>query len=140
MAINSKIGAMPTDPEHPYEITVLAVDDDPFILDLLARSLAARNLHVLTTSDPESVAGLAVAEKPRLIISDIAMPGIDGLTLLRSLKDNPDTRDIPVILLTSSRDPKDMQEGLNAGAEAYLVKPIEWETSWPKIQAILLRT
>src|SRR5713101_6792672 len=92
-----------------YEITVLAVDDDPFILDLVSRYLAGRGLRVMTTTDPEKVRALAVEEKPRLIISDIAMPGMNGLTLLKRLKEDPATRDVPVILLTSSLNPKDMQ-------------------------------
>jgi two-component system, sensor histidine kinase and response regulator len=81
-----------------------------------------------------------VERKPRLIISDIAMPGMDGLTLLKALKADAATRDIPLILLTSSHNPEDIQEGLNSGAEAYLVKPIDWDSSWPKIQAILMRS
>jgi adenylate cyclase len=126
--------------EKPYAHTVLAVDDDPFILDTVARYLTKMGLRVLTTTDPESAVATASKEKPGLILSDIAMPGLDGLSLLKTLKETVATRDIPVILLTSSKDPRDMQEGLNAGAEAYLSKPIEWERSWPKIQAILLRS
>jgi CheY-like chemotaxis protein len=95
---------------------------------------------VITTTDPERVIDLAEQEHPRLIISDIAMPGLNGLSLLKQLKNNPATRDIPLILLTSSRDMNDVQEGLSSGAEAYLVKPIDWDLSWPKIQAILLRS
>ncbi len=125
--------------EHTYKITVLAVDDDPFILDTLVKYLTLRHLNVISTTDPETVVALATKEQPRLIISDIAMPGIDGLTLLKALKEDPQTSAIPLILLTSSRNPDDMQEGLNAGAEAYLIKPIDWDISWPKIQAILLR-
>jgi CheY-like chemotaxis protein len=123
-----------------YAHTVLAVDDDPFILDAVARYLMRMGLRVVTTTDPETVLSLAQKEKPNLIISDIAMPGMDGLTLLKTLKETPATRDIPVILLTSSRSADDVQEGLSTGAEAYLSKPIEWERSWPKIQAILLRS
>lgn len=123
-----------------YAYTVLAVDDDPFILDTVAKYLTVRELRVVTTTDPEKVMDLAQQERPRLIISDIAMPGLNGLSLLKQLKENPATRDIPLILLTSSRDMNDVQEGLNSGAEAYLVKPIDWDSSWPKIQAILLRS
>ena len=122
-----------------YKLTVLVVDDDPFILETVAKYLALRDLNVISTTDPESVLSLTIEEKPRLIISDIAMPGMDGLTLLRTLKGNPDTSDVPVILLTSSHSAADMQDGLNAGADAYLLKPIDWTLSWPKIQTILMR-
>ncbi|OGR90080.1 MAG: hypothetical protein A2992_02880 [Elusimicrobia bacterium RIFCSPLOWO2_01_FULL_59_12] len=124
----------------PYAYTVLAVDDDAAILDLIGRNLTARGLRVITTTDPEKVPALAAQEKPRLILSDIAMPGLDGLTLLKTLKASPATRDIPLILLTSSRAAEDIEDGLNSGAEAYLVKPIDWESAWPKIQAILMRS
>ena len=117
----------------PYAYTVLAVDDDAAILDLIGRNLTARGLRVITTTDPEKVPAL-------LILSDIAMPGLDGLTLLKTLKASPATRDIPLILLTSSRAAEDIEDGLNSGAEAYLVKPIDWESAWPKIQAILMRS
>jgi CheY-like chemotaxis protein len=123
-----------------FNYTVLVVDDDAAMLDLMTRYLSSQNLRVISTSDPETVIARATAEKPRLIVSDIAMPGMDGLTLLKALKENPDTRDIPLILLTSSRDSQDVQQGLDSGAEAYLVKPIDWKTAWPKIQAILLRS
>jgi CheY-like chemotaxis protein len=123
-----------------YKMTVLTVDDDPFILDSVSKYLTARGLRVVSTTDPESVVSLASKEKPRLIISDIAMPGMDGLALLNVLKTEPATRDIPLILLTSSKNAADIQEGLNAGAEAYLVKPIDWVQSWPKIQTILMRS
>jgi CheY-like chemotaxis protein len=127
-------------PSTSYSITVLTVDDDPSILDVLSRLLASKNLRVISTTDPEKVLSLAKEEQPRLIISDIAMPGMDGLSLLKRLKEDAATRDIPLILLTSSMDPKDMQEGLDSGAEAYIPKPIDWDISWPKIQAILMRS
>ena len=123
-----------------YQYTVITVDDDPVMLDVVGRYLTGRGLRVLQTTDPENVIPLALKEKPRLIISDIAMPGLDGLTLLTRLKENTETANIPVILLTSSKDPADMERGLDTGAEAYLVKPIDWDQCWPKIQAIIMRS
>jgi CheY-like chemotaxis protein len=126
--------------ERPYSYLVFAVDDDPSILDVISKYLTDKGLRVITTTDPESVIPTALKEKPRLIISDIHMPGMTGLTLLKSLKANKSTQDIPLVFLTSSKDGDDVREGLNSGAEAYLVKPIDWDLSWPKIQAILLRS
>ena len=119
---------------------IVAVDDDPYILDMVARFLKSKGCRVVGTTDPENVVALAIAEKPHLIISDIAMPGIDGLTLLKQLKLNPETRHIPLVLLTSSSRMDDVQEGLSTGAEAFLHKPVEWERDWPKLQAILVRS
>jgi DNA-binding response OmpR family regulator len=125
-------------PSSPY--TVLAVDDDPAIIDIVTKYLARQNIRVISTTDPEMVPALIAQEHPRLIISDIAMPGMTGLQLLQKLKADPATQEIPFILLTSSRTGDDVREGLDSGAEAYLVKPLDWEQSWPKIQAILLRS
>jgi CheY-like chemotaxis protein len=123
-----------------YTHTVLAVDDDPFILDLVEKFLSSHNLRVIKTTDPETALTLVTQQKPQLVISDIAMPGMSGLELLKKLKADPATAEIPLILLTSSKSGNDVRDGLNSGAEAYLVKPIEWDTAWPKIQAILLRS
>lgn len=119
---------------------VLAVDDDPFILDYVTRFLTGKGCQVVSTTDPESVLTLAEEKKPHLIISDIAMPGMDGLSLLKLLKENPHTQAIPLVLLTSSSRLDDVNEGLSNGAEAYLRKPVDWERDWPKLQTILLET
>lgn len=119
---------------------ILAVDDDPFILDYLTRFFTTKGCKVVSTTDPEGVLDLAEKEKPHLIISDIAMPGMDGLSLLKLLKENPHTQAIPLVLLTSSSRLDDVNEGLSSGAEAYLRKPIDWERDWPKLQTILLET
>src|SRR5262245_46406677 len=92
-------------------ITILTVDDDPSMVDVVSRYLIARGYRVVSTTDPEKVLALAEKEKPRLIISDINMPGLDGLSLLKNLKDHPATRDIPLILLTSSQKMDDVQDG-----------------------------
>ncbi len=117
---------------------ILAVDDDPFILDYVSRFLKSKGCQVIATTDPENVMKLAVEQKPDLIISDLAMPGMDGMTLLKTLKDNPATGAIPLVLLTSSSRIDDVTEGLGSGAEAYLHKPLDWERDWPKLQEILL--
>ena len=114
--------------------TILAVDDDPFILDIVSRYLSAKGFRVLTTTDPESALAMATEELPQLVISDIAMPGMNGLTLLKHLKEGPVTRDIPIVLLTSSNRADDIHESFSTGAEAYLLKPVDWVRDWPKLQ------
>src|SRR6185437_1878272 len=117
--------------------TILIVDDDPYILDLLGRHLKSKGLKVLSTTDPETAYGLAESEKPDLIISDIAMPALDGFTLLKGLRGNRVTRDIPLVLLTGSDKMADVEEGFASGAQAYLLKPIDWDTAWPKIAPLI---
>src|SRR5262245_11314449 len=117
--------------------TILLVDDDPYVVDLLNRQLTAKGFRVLQTTDPERAYDLAEKEKPDLIISDIAMPAIDGFTLLKGFKDNKTTCQIPLVLLTSSERVSDVEKGFSSGAQVYLQKPFNWETAWPKLQPLL---
>jgi CheY-like chemotaxis protein len=117
--------------------TILIVDDDPYIVDLLSRQLKAKGFKVLPTTDPETALTLAEQEHPDLIISDIAMPSVDGFTLFKGLKNNKVTSQIPLVLLTGSDKMADIEEGFVSGAQAYLIKPFDWETAWPKLQPLL---
>ena len=119
--------------------TILVVDDDPYIVDLLCRQLKAKGFKVLSTTDPETAYTLAESDRPDLIISDIAMPALDGFTLLKGLKNNKVTCQIPLVLLTGSDKMADVEEGFTSGAQAYLLKPFDWETAWPKLQPLLQR-
>jgi CheY-like chemotaxis protein len=117
--------------------TVLVVDDDPFIIDLLTRQLEKKDLRVISSTDPETAFAMAEEQKPDLILSDIAMPAIDGFALLKGLRQNKATCDIPLVLLTGSDRMADVEEAFLAGAQAYLLKPLDWETAWPKLQSLL---
>src|SRR3954466_8017966 len=116
---------------------ILVVDDDPFILDLVSRFLQAKGFRVLTTTDPEKAFALAEAEVPQLVISDIAMPGLDGFTLFQGFKGNRVTEQIPLVLLTGSDKINDIEKGFAVGAQAYLLKPVDWTVAWPKIEPLL---
>ena len=116
---------------------ILVVDDDPFILAVVEKFLKLKGFQVVTTTDPELAFRLAEKEKPDLLISDVAMPGVDGFTLLRSLKQDSITKHIPLMLLTATDKIADVEKGFASGAQAYLLKPIDWDRAWPKIQAIL---
>jgi CheY-like chemotaxis protein len=124
-------------PMENTQKTILVVDDDPYIVDVLSRQLKAKGFKVLPTTDPETAFTLAEQEKPDLIISDIAMPALDGFTLLKGLKNNKITREIPLVLLTGSDKMADVEEGFTSGAQAYLIKPFDWETAWPKLKPLL---
>lgn len=117
--------------------TVLVIDDDPFIVDLLTRQLEKQGLTVISSTDPETAYTMAEEKKPDLIMSDIAMPAIDGFTLLKGLRQNKITQNIPLVLLTASDRMSDVEEAFLAGAQAYLLKPLDWETAWPKLQTLL---
>jgi CheY-like chemotaxis protein len=117
--------------------TILVVDDDPYIADLVSRQLRAKGIAVLQTTDPETAYSLAEKEKPDLIISDVAMPALDGFALFKGLKNNKITCDIPLVLLTGSDKISDIEQGFVSGAKLYLLKPFDWNTAWPKLAPLL---
>jgi DNA-binding response OmpR family regulator len=122
------------------EAPILIVDDDPFILDLVARFFTSKGFRVVSTTDPERAYALAEAETPRLIISDLAMPGLDGFTLFQGFKSNRVLQQVPLVLLTGSDKIDDIEKGYSLGAQAYLLKPVDWTTAWPKIEKLLKKS
>ena len=117
--------------------TILAVDDDPFILMVVDKFLAAKGFKVVTMTDPEKAFFWATANPPDLVISDVAMPGIDGFTLIRNLKANKATSQVPLVMLTASDKVADVDKGFESGARAYILKPIDWDRAWLKLQPLL---
>jgi signal transduction histidine kinase/CheY-like chemotaxis protein len=109
------------------ERTVLVIDDDPIALDLIGRTLQAEGFRVVTASDGEEALRLARSLRPSAITLDIIMPRMDGWAVLRALKNDPQTREIPVIMVTMT-DEKDV--GAALGATDFLTKPIERKHCW----------
>jgi len=113
--------------------TVMVVDDDPAILMAVSTFLKTKNLKVSTFLDPQEAFKEADKNPPDLIISDISMPGVDGFTLLNSLRTNKKTSHIPLLLLTATDRIADVEKGFASGAKAYILKPIDWDRAWAKI-------
>jgi signal transduction histidine kinase/CheY-like chemotaxis protein len=114
----------PKEVEEEDRTTVLVVDDNSDVPAYI-RSVLAPAYRVLEAAD--GVAGLALARQalPDLVVADVMMPGMDGLDLVRALKESAETDGIPVLLLTARATPEDQVEGLRSGAEAYLPKPFD---------------
>ena len=104
------------------ERTVLVIDDDPNALDLMGRMLQDAGLRVVTASDGIAALELARTLRPVAITLDVVMPGMGGWEVLRQLKQDSETRDIPVIIVTMTDD-RDM--GYALGATEFLTKPID---------------
>ena len=117
--------------------TVLVIDDDPYILLAVEKFLKIKELNVVTMEDPEKAFHWATSKRPDLIISDISMPGLDGFTLLKGLKDNKATCHIPLVLLTATDKGADVEKGFASGAVAYILKPIDWDRAWAKLEPLL---
>lgn len=103
--------------------TILVVDDEPFFRQVLKDTLQEK-YEVLAAADGEEALTIVRKVKPDLIIMDVEMPGKNGIEICRELKGNFVTRDIPVIMLTSRTGRGETMDGLNAGADDYIVKPM----------------
>jgi two-component system OmpR family response regulator len=115
---------------------ILIVDDQRDIRDLLARFMVKHGLRASVAENAEAARKLMRAAKIDLIVLDIMMPGEDGLTLTRSIREN---QDIPVILLTAMGDETDRIVGLEVGADDYLPKPFNPRELLARIKAVLRR-
>jgi two-component system cell cycle response regulator len=104
---------------------ILVIDDLEANIRLLQARLSAEYYEVLTASDGPSGIAVAAAETPDIILLDVMMPGMDGFTVCRKLKDDPATRHIPVVLVTALDGRSDRVAGLEAGADDFLTKPID---------------
>ncbi|MDC7224374.1 MAG: response regulator [Spirochaetales bacterium] len=103
--------------------SILIADDEEYIRRHIAKGLRSRGLTVLEAGTGEEVLSLVV-EKPHVIIMDIQMPGMDGFSVARRLKDQPETATIPLILLSARAQDQDIEKGYAMGADKYLTKPV----------------
>ena len=116
--------AVTAPPEAPNLPLILVVDDDPAVREVMGRSLAKEGYDVRLAADGKTGLEMARTLKPRVIILDVMMPGMDGWAVLSVLKSDPDLHGIPVILATMIED---KQMGFALGAQEYLTKPVERE-------------
>lgn len=102
---------------------ILLVDDDPLLVRMYQTKLQNDGYEVVTAGNGEEALNRVEESKPDLILLDVMMPKMDGLQVLGKLKDNLDTKSIPVIMLSNvSSSDADSQKGLEMGATAYMVK------------------
>lgn len=106
-----------------HKITVLLVDDQPIVAEAIRRMLEPeKDIAFHYCSDPARAMAMAKELSPTIILQDLVMPEIDGLLLLKFYRANPETRDIPVIVLSSQEEPVTKAKAFGLGASDYLVK------------------
>jgi DNA-binding response OmpR family regulator len=103
--------------------TVLVVDDDPDIRDLVTMKIASAGFDVRTAADGEAALAAARAFMPDLVLLDRMMPGLDGLQVCRMLRADPDLDRTLVLMLTAKARESDVRDGFAAGADGYITKP-----------------
>jgi twitching motility two-component system response regulator PilG len=104
---------------------ILIVEDEESLLKLESILLSSKGFKVTGVRD--GLAALSEIEKsrPDLILLDIMMPGIDGFEVCRRIKENPDTKEIPIVMLTAKKSAADQARGAEVGADAYITKPFK---------------
>ena len=118
---------------------VLVVDDEQDILELIRHSLAKEGFEVHVAANGAQAIEQARKVKPEIIIMDVMMPVMDGMEACRQLKDNPDTKNIPVIFLTARSEEFAELAGFEAGADDYIAKPVRNRVLLSRVKAILRR-
>ena len=103
---------------------ILIVDDSPTEIHKLRNLLTKHGFEALVAESGEAGIALARRDRPDVILMDIVMPGMNGFQATRQLTSNQDTRDIPVIIVTTKGQETDRMWGTRPGAKAYLTKPI----------------
>jgi DNA-binding response OmpR family regulator len=107
------------------QVTVLVIDDDPVIVKLLRVNFELEGFNVISAGDGREGVEKARNERPDVVISDIMMPTMNGLELVSTLKSDPNTADLPVLLLSAKAQLADVQRGFELGADDYVTKPFD---------------
>jgi sigma-B regulation protein RsbU (phosphoserine phosphatase) len=107
------------------KLKILIVDDEPFNVDYIEQELEDSEYETISAGNGQEALEKVQLESPDLMLLDIMMPVMDGFEVLRQLKANPETRDMPVIVISAGNDLKSVVRGIKLGAEDYLPKPFE---------------
>ncbi len=121
-------------------IRILIVDDDPDIRDVLKLTLSEENYEVIEAKDGEEALKLINSKPPNLVLLDYKMPKLDGREVCRRVKKDLLLSHLPIIMVTGKGDISDKVNGIDAGADDYIVKPFEPKELLARIRMILRRT
>jgi two-component system, response regulator len=129
-----------------HVVEILLVEDNPQDLELALRSLRKANLanNIQIARDGAEAlefifcegpfAGRSITNGPKVILLDLKLPKVDGLEVLERIKSDPRTKSIPVVVLTSSKEQRDVIESYKLGVNSYIVKPVNFETFAAAVQ------
>ena len=106
---------------------LIIVEDHPAVADLIEEMLSVDEYQVIKIHSSTGALAVIRAEKPDVVLLDIMMPDVSGLEVLRFMRREPGFQQIPVVIVSAKTLPADIRTGLDAGAEAYLTKPVDME-------------
>ena len=116
---------------------ILVVDDNPMNVDIIQACLSAQGYEIVTAADGEAALLMAIGQLPDLILLDVMMPKRDGIDVCRTLKADRALPFIPIILVTARADSQDVVNGLEAGADEYLTKPVDHAALIARVRSML---
>jgi two-component system, OmpR family, alkaline phosphatase synthesis response regulator PhoP len=119
--------------------SVLVVEDEEDIRELVSYNLHREGYQVAGVASGEDALAAVAAKPPDLVLLDLMLPGLDGLSVCRKLKSSPQTDTIPVVMLTAKGEEIDVVTGLNLGADDYIAKPFSPKVLLARVQAVLRR-
>jgi DNA-binding response OmpR family regulator len=104
---------------------ILVVEDEESLLKLESILLTSKGYEVTGVTDGKAAMQVLASNRPDLVVLDIMLPDIDGFEICRRIKENPETRTIPVLMLTAKKNSQDFARGVQVGADAYITKPFK---------------
>lgn len=116
--------------------TILIVDDSATETQVMRGLLEKGGFDVITADDGETGLSAATESRPDAILMDVVMPGVNGFQAARRLNRNPDTKDIPLVFVTSKDQPTDKVWGMRQGAVGYITKPFDGDELLAKIREV----
>jgi DNA-binding response OmpR family regulator len=126
-------------PVHDNRRTVLVVEDEAHIRELICLHLGLEQLACVEASDGQEALKLGRERRFDLLILDVMLPGLDGVTLCRALRRDSANMDVPILMLTARREEADKVLGLDSGADDYLTKPFGVRELVARVRALLRR-
>ncbi len=139
MTANSPASTVPDTTRDEAATTILLVEDEKDLHELLRYNLAREGYQVLSAETGEAALKIIKTQTPDLILLDLMLPGMDGVEVCRSLREKSNSAHIPVIMLTAKGEESDVVAGLDAGADDYVTKPFSPRILLARIQAVLRR-
>ncbi len=106
---------------------IIIIEDEPDTVEMFAEMMRLSGYHVLKSYGGAPAISLIAEEKPDAVVLDMMMPGLSGMDVLSQMRSNPELSHIPVIVVSAMSMPQDIQAGLDAGASAYLTKPVTFQ-------------
>ena len=122
-----------------FMVKILIIDDEQDIVELLSYNLEKEKFSIVKAYDGEAALGLVRSEKPDLMILDLMLPKMNGLDVCKAVRRNPETANLPIIMLTAKGEEIDKIIGLEIGADDYITKPFSVKELIARVRALLRR-